>query len=184
MEIYEPAEDSELIKKHISALATGTVLDMGTGTGVLALEAAQHAEKVVALDINPTAIHYCNTYANHPKVKYHQSDLFTAFSQNAKNTISPSRFDLIIFNPPYLPADAKYPDIALDGGKKGHEIIEKFLKQARKHLKKNGTILLLFSSLTNQNKIHQILAQQQYKFTEMDRQKLDFETLYVYRVTA
>ena len=58
------------------------------------------------------------------------------------------KFDTIIFNPPYLPSDPKLKDLTLDGGKKGYELIQKFLKQAKKHLEKKGIILLLFSPFT------------------------------------
>ena len=51
------------------------------------------------------------------------------------------KFDTIIFNPPYLPSDPKLKDLTLDGGKKGYELIQKFLKQAKKYLEKNGIIL-------------------------------------------
>ena len=101
-----------------------------------------------------------------------QSDLF----QNIKE-----KFDTIIFNPPYLP-DQEPKDLALDGGKQGYELTEKFLKHAKTHINKNGTILLLFSSLTNKEKINDILKTNNYTFKEVDQLKLDFEELYIYKI--
>ncbi|MFH1053229.1 MAG: hypothetical protein V1740_02315, partial [Candidatus Woesearchaeota archaeon] len=52
-----------------------------------------------------------------------------------------NRFDLIIFNPPYLPEDKREPkDSRLNttAGKKGYEIVIKFLQKARKYLRKDG----------------------------------------------
>ncbi len=66
------------------------------------------------------------------------------------------RFDLITFNAPYLPLDSREPkssQLATTGGKKGDEISLEFLKQAKKHLNKNGKIFLLISSLTPMDKI-------------------------------
>jgi len=65
-------------------------------------------------------------------------------------------YDLITFNAPYLPFDSREPkssQIATTGGIRGDEISIKFLKNARKHLDKDGKILLLVSSLTPINEI-------------------------------
>ncbi len=57
--IYDPREDSFLLQKQIKNYAKGLVLDMGTGSGILAEEAAKYAEKVIAADVNPEVIEYC-----------------------------------------------------------------------------------------------------------------------------
>ena len=54
------------------------------------------------------------------------------------------RFDTIIFNPPYLPDELKVKDLTLEGGKKGYEVIEKFLNDVSNHLKPDGAILIIF----------------------------------------
>ena len=55
---YEPHEDTMLLHKHIKKYAKGKdeVLEMGTGSGILAIEASRYAKHVVAVDINPKAI--------------------------------------------------------------------------------------------------------------------------------
>ena len=61
------------------------------------------------------------------------------------------KFDLIVFNPPYLPKDKREPldsQIITTGGKEGNEIINKFIRQSKKHLGKKGVIFLLVSSYT------------------------------------
>ena len=170
MQIYTPKEDSELLKSVIKKYAKGTILDMGTGTGILAKEATETAKKVLAVDINKKAIEYCKNNIKNEKITFKQSDLF----ENIKE-----KFDLIIFNPPYLPEDKKAKDISLDGGKKGHELIEKFLKQAKTHLKLNGKILLLYSSSTNKEKIQQIIKENNYDSKIIKTKKLFFEEIYV-----
>ncbi|MBU1201880.1 MAG: methyltransferase [Nanoarchaeota archaeon] len=170
--VYEPAEDSFLLLKQIKNYAKGLVLDVGTGSGILAEEAAKYADIVVAVDVNPEAVAYCTKKYKH--IEFRQSDLFSNV---------PEKFNLIIFNPPYLPTEKKAPDIVLDGGPKGYEIIERFLKFAKNHLKKGGVILLLFSSFSKKEKINKILSSEGYIYKEIAKQHIHFEDLYVYRVT-
>ncbi len=159
----------EKIKENI--LPNDSVLDMGTGSGILALEATKYAKKVTACDINDKVINQLK------KIKVVKSNLFS----NIK-----TKFDLIIFNPPYLPLDKNEPkqsQLATTGGKKGHETIERFINQADNYLKKNGRILLLFSSLTNKNKIDEIIQNNLFDTKLVASTNLFFEELYVYLIT-
>ena len=94
-------------------------------------------------------------------------------------------FDLIIFNPPYLP-DEKLEDEKskriTTGGKHGYEILEKFFSQANEHLNKNGKILIVFSSLTNKNKVNKLIKKNDFKFQLLESKKLFFEELYCYLI--
>ncbi|MBS1266859.1 MAG: Release factor glutamine methyltransferase [Candidatus Woesearchaeota archaeon] len=166
---YKPREDSYLIKKHIRKYAKGTVLDMGTGSGILALEAAKTAQKVIGADIS-IAIEKA---PKNKKITFIQSDLFS----NIKN-----KFDLIIFHPPYLPQDKGIEDKTLYGGKHGYETLVRFLINAKDYLKNNATILILFSSLTNKEIIDKSIKENLYKSKQLEEQKLDFEKLFVYEL--
>ena len=174
-EIYEPREDSQLIRKHIKRYAKGNVLDMGTGSGILAVEASKKADKVLGLDINIEAIKYCRRMHNSLKnVSFRQSDLFSKLSKKDK-------FDLITFNPPYLPEDKDdIKDIALYGGKHGHETIGKFLADVNDHLKDDGKTLLLFSSFTDKEKVDEIVRENLLKAKQVDKEHIFFEDLFVY----
>lgn len=167
--IYKPNDDSFLLQKQIKVYAKGSVLDMGTGSGILAEEAAKYADKVLAVDINKEAIR------EHPSIEFRESNLFSNIKES---------FDLITFNPPYLPSCAKDSDIALDGGKEGYELIERFLKQAKKHLNKDGVILLLFSSFSKKEEIKRILKKENYSYKEIAKQHIHFEDLYVYEIQS
>src|SRR3989338_1304496 len=92
--IYEPREDSVLLKKWVKKLVKGKVLDMGTGSGVQALAALEKTKDVLAADINPE----CVEYVKKKGVNALQSDLFSNITE---------KFDWIIFNPPYLPEDLR-----------------------------------------------------------------------------
>ncbi|MFP4111480.1 MAG: HemK2/MTQ2 family protein methyltransferase [Candidatus Woesearchaeota archaeon] len=174
--IYEPREDSFLLQKEVEKLAEGDCLDVGTGSGIQAHTAAQKKEvkTVTAIDINPDAIEYASKHNNHKKIRFTVSDLFAKLSRK--------KFDTIIFNPPYLPGDLRIKDVALDGGTRGYELIELFLSRAGPYLKKEGTILILFSSLTNKEKIDEILEKNLWTSRLLASQKIDFEELFVYSV--
>lgn len=159
--VYRDAEDSWLLQKQVEKLAKNKiVLDIGTGTGIQAITAAKSgAKEVIAVDINPDAVSLAkeNAKLNDVRINIFQSNLF----EIVKGT-----FDLIVFNPPYLPPN-KPKDMAWSGGK---NLIEKFLKQAKNFLNKNGKVIFVFSSLTKLPlKNIKIIAEQ----------KLPFETLYV-----
>lgn len=171
--IYEPREDSFLLQKCVREYAQGTVLEIGTGSGILAEEAAQsnNVASVLAVDIQEDVITHCRKTIKNKKITFRQSNLF----QNVKG-----KFDTIIFNPPYLPADKKYPDITLDGGRHGYEAIGIFLNKANNYLKENGNILLLFSSLTKKDKVDEIIRNNLFCAELINSEHLSFETLYVY----
>ena len=79
--IYESKEDSFLLQKHIKKHAKGIVLDLGTGSGILAEEAAKSKKvvKVYGVDIDKEAIKYCIRNQKSKKIIYAQSDLFSLF---------------------------------------------------------------------------------------------------------
>lgn len=170
--MYEPREDSYLLLEQVKRFAKGKVLDMGTGSGIQAL-AAKKADSVLAVDINKNTIEHCRKTIKNKKIRFLYSDLFS----NIK-----TKFDTIIFNPPYLPEDIKVKDLTLDGGKKGYEVMERFFSQARKHLNKNGKVLIVFSSLTKKKKVDKIIKKNGFKFKLLKKKKLFFEELYVYLV--
>jgi release factor glutamine methyltransferase len=173
--LYEPEEDSYLLQSFVKKLARGRVLDVGTGSGIQAIAAAEKKDvrEVVAVDIDKEAVAaLCNKKIK--KITALQSDLFSHVK---------GKFDTIIFNPPYLPADENDADLALDGGKKGHELIERFLSEAKKHLSKEGIILMVFSSRTGKEEVDTAIAREGYAYTALAEKDLPFfEKLYVYSI--
>lgn len=173
--IYEPAEDSYLLKGVVSTYAKGKrVLDMGSGSGILAIAAQKAgAESVLAVDIDSEVI----THLRSQGIESTQSDLFKKVK---------GEFDLIVFNPPYLPLD-KQEDAEskriTTGGKRGDELILRFLRQAVNHLASKGIILLLVSSLTPGKKIGSLLNKLSLQKKSVAHQKLFMEQLEVYEIT-
>ena len=169
--VYEPAEDSVLLKRNIKDYAKGKVLDMGTGPGILAEEAKKYASFVMGADIDKEAVEYCKDRI--AGVKFIQSDLFSNINE---------KFDTILFNPPYLPSKKVVQDPALDGGKHGYELIGRFIEQVPEHMEKDGRVLLLFSSYSKKERIEEIIKKNCLDFFEIDRENLFFEKLYVYLI--
>lgn len=140
--IYRPWEDSELLLSAVrKAVKPGMrVLDMGTGTGIIAVAAAELGAEVTACDINPDAVEAARKNATDAKVKVNLivSDLFENVS---------GKFDLITFNPPYLPPDSREDaESALNTTDSG--VIARFMEEADSHLNPGGSILIVVSSLT------------------------------------
>jgi HemK-related putative methylase len=115
------------------------VLDMGTGSGVCAVFAANHARRVVAVDINAAAVRCAsiNTLLNHldHKIEVRRGDLF--------EPVRGEQFDLVLFNPPFVrgaPKDSR------DGAWRSSDVAERFAAGLRAHLKPGGAALVLLST--------------------------------------
>ena len=148
--VYEPAEDSFLFAENLTVEKGAHVLDVGTGCGILGVLAAEKAAAVLVVDLNPYAIRCAkeNSVLNNldSKMAFMQADLLTAFDENAK-------FDLILFNAPYLPAAECEAETWIGrswaGGVNGRQVIDRFISQAQPHLETSGRVLLMQSTLAN-----------------------------------
>ena len=142
--VYQPAEDSQLLLKHAYPKFRGSILDMGTGSGYLAIEATFHpaVTNVVAVDINPESVKATKLRARFRgvEVDVRQGDLF--------KPIHDETFDLIMFNAPYLPSERESDESSWSGGIIGKEILVKFLNEAIKYLNPYGEILIIYSDQT------------------------------------
>ena len=130
--------DSSLVGRN------SEVLDMGTGSGVCAMFAAKYARRVVAVDINPAAVRCTeiNARLNHleHKIDVRHGDLFAA--------VPGERFDLILFNPPFLrgaPRDDR------DRAWRSSDVAERFAAGLRAQLNPGGFALVLLSTFGDGN---------------------------------
>ena len=119
--------------------ADAQVLDMGTGSGVCAVIAARHARRVVAVDINMAAVRCAgiNALLNQleHKIEVRHGDLFAP--------VPTERFDLILFNPPFLrgtPRDDR------DRAWRASDVAERFAAGLGAHLKPGGSALVVLST--------------------------------------
>jgi release factor glutamine methyltransferase len=148
--VYEPAEDSFLFAENLNVRRGCKVIDIGTGCGILAVIAAKKAAQVVAIDVNPYAVKCAKNNAQingiGNRISFVQGDLFAPLRIRKE-------FDLILFNAPYLPSEKNeknsWIEWAWAGGTSGRNVIDKFLCEAPKHIRPDGEILLMQSTLSN-----------------------------------
>ena len=186
-EVYEPAEDTFLLADYLAQVVeeTDTVLDMGTGCGILAVIAAMKALKVVATDLNPHAVECArlNIKTNNVsgKVDVRQGDLFKPLQKTEK-------FDLIIFNAPYLPSEPHeektWKGRAWAGGQSGREVIDRFIDEAPQYLKDGGRILLAQSTLASIEKTVTKFSKAGSEASVVAEKKFPFETIVIVQAKA
>ncbi|MBS3061532.1 MAG: methyltransferase [Candidatus Diapherotrites archaeon] len=173
--IYPIGEDSELLSSALFIPKNASCLDLGCGTGIQGITMAkQGAKKITFGDINPNALENAriNVLQNHVKtrVSFVQTDVFSNVSES---------FDVIAFNPPYVPSD-DIQWIETDGGKKGRKILDRFLETVSDHLSPAGEVFFLQTSLNGTKKTEEILRKKGFRFEIICRQKLFFEELLVF----
>ena len=143
-DVYDPLEDSFLLARAVEEYAFGKTIDIGTGSGIQGMVAAKKGCDVTFVDIDPDALECARANASENGVigNFIQSDLFESVAE---------KYNTVIFNPPYLPSQRvgsrKNLDLALDGGRDGREVIERFLSQYGEHVLEDHTILMVESSL-------------------------------------
>lgn len=153
------------------------VLDMGTGSGICALIAARRASRVVAVDLNPTAVRCAkiNVLLNglEHKVDVRHGDLF--------EPVRGCRFDLILFNPPFLRGE---PRSDADRAWRSSDVPERFAAGLREHLAPGGSSLLLLSTFGAAGVFLEELARCNLEVAARAQRTYVNERLSLYRVTA
>jgi len=172
--IYQPSDDSYLLEKQIKRFARGkSFLDMGAGTGIQSLAAkSAHAKSILACDINSKSVAHLKSLG----INSIKSNLFSKIK---------GKFDVIAFNPPYLPLDKREPklsQLSTTGGRYGDEVLIKFIKQLPAHLNPDGFALIVVSSLTPINKILFLLKKLNLKHEILSSKKLFMEELFAWKI--
>jgi len=155
---------------------------MGCGTGLISLKLASMAERVVAIDINPKAALNSQINARENlldgRIDVICTDLFTSLRKGIK-------FDLMTFNPPYLPVDNGRDELSLSwsGGKKGLRVISRFLLQASRFLKEEGVILMVVSSLTDIKRLKHLASDRGFSIEVIKSKRVGlFEELHLLKL--
>lgn len=181
--VYEPADDTFLIAEKMKVAEDDNVLDMGTGCGILAVLAAQKAQSVLAVDINPHAIQCASKNAENSGVKerieFRKGNLFLPIKKN-------ENFSLILFNPPYLPSEPNEEKSWIGktwaGGRNGRKIIDQFIVEASNFLAAGGKIQLVQSSLSNINRTIEMFSELDLRTTIIAQVKVAFESIVLLEV--
>ncbi|AKB47951.1 putative methyltransferase [Methanosarcina sp. Kolksee] len=178
--VYEPAEDSFLLADAAlkEAKPGMRILEIGTGSGFVSsvLLANLKEIRLVATEINPHAARCAKMNG----IEVIRTDLFRGIKSKNPETL----FDLILFNPPYLPTseEEKVPgwlNYAFDGGISGRDTLEKFLDEVRDYLKPGGEILVLISSITGLDAVKEKMETLGFAVEVVARKKVSFEELIV-----
>lgn len=175
-QVYQPEADTFLLLRAAQSeiRPSDRVLEIGTGSGHIARELSRVAE-IVVTDINPHAA-FC---ARECGVEVVRTDLAAGIR---------GPFDLILFNPPYLPTLPEeriddWLEYALDGGITGREVIERFAAEVGRILAFGGRILLLISSLTGLPETSAIFEKSGFRGAVVAEESLEDEKLYVLLIT-
>jgi len=174
--VYQPAEDSDLLARTAAErVASGDrVLDVGTGSGYVAATMAEAGAEAVGVDLSPLA---CREAADNG-VSVVRGDLVAPFRNDS--------FDLVAFNPPYLPtpAEAEWDDWmehALSGGEDGRRLVDPFLESVARVLAPGGEALLLVSSLTGPDAVRAYAREQGLTSAVLATENHPYEQLAVLR---
>jgi len=157
-DVLDPRGDTETLINYVIDRPVRSVLDLGTGSGVIAISLACEWKEVhvLATDISEAALFVAQENAKYfnvqDKIDFLKSDWFEAIE---------GKFDLIISNPPYIGLSEiseisqevlNYdPDVALFAGGDGLEAYEQIIPYLPKFLKPGGIVVLEIGASQSEN---------------------------------
>ncbi|WP_411576475.1 HemK2/MTQ2 family protein methyltransferase [Streptomyces mutabilis] len=174
--VYAPQEDTALLAGALSdeSLPPGAaVLDVGTGTGALALAAARRGGRVTAVDVSWRAVCAARVNAMRAgvRVRVRHGDLFTP--------VRGETFDLVLANPPYVPAPGagrrpRGAARAWDAGHDGRLVLDRICREIPGLLRPGGVLLLVQSALSDPERTVGNLREAGLKAAVSRRQRIGF----------
>ncbi len=173
--IYEPAEDSELLLEAALKEVRGEdeVIEIGAGSGFVAEKLKDKCRFLLTTDISP----YAAKELRRKGLDVIRTDIAKGIRK---------KFSLVLFNPPYLELEdnlkkGDWLDVAIDGGKGGVEVTERFLDSLRDIMDAKGRAILIASSY-NEPRIYTLLEEKGFRYEIIAERKLFFEKLYAIRI--
>jgi release factor glutamine methyltransferase len=155
--VYPPREDSLLLVPFARVARGSSLLEVGAGGGLAALEGARGGARVVATDLNPYALRRLRQRAQEERLPIDvvRTDLARGLG----------RFDRIVSNPPFLPTrpEDRDPDpwqnLALDGGPDGCRVTARIVASLPQHLALGGAAFVVVSSVQSESGLKAIRQQ-------------------------
>ena len=151
---FPPYLDSELLATSVRVGELESLLDVGTGSGIVALAAAETSLRVVATDINPAAVESTRQNAESlglaERVTVYESDLFPPPPAG--------RFDVVSFNPPY--SDHAAHDLAERSvWDPGHKVIQRFFADLSNYLRPGGRLYITWADFADFSVLEAVIAE-------------------------
>lgn len=164
---YAPSEDTFFFADCIADESGDSALEIGTGSGYLGKILQEKFSVVVGTDIN------------HSALKTQDYKIQNSVCCNGADALG-KEFDLVICNLPYLPSDS-VQDIAVDGGPEGLAVPLEIISSAVSHVKPEGRLLFLTSSLANYQVLIEKTKSMGFSAAILAKKQLFFEELIVVR---
>lgn len=167
-----PRPETELMVESVLKIYKSKrfkILDIGTGSGCILLSILAECKKAsgTGLDISKNALKVAKKNA-----KLLDLSLRSKFVNKSIGDYFPGKFDLIVSNPPYIKSPEMFklqpdvknfePNIALNGGNDGLDVIKKVIYKSRSILKLNG-ILAIEIGNKQYKKVSQILKKNNFR---------------------
>ena len=175
--VYIPSDDTFLLAENLEIKEGQSVLEIGTGSGLVSMYASLLSDDVTATDINYNALELAEKnfkLNNINTIRLEFGDLF----EPVKN----EKFDVILFNTPYLPTNSD--DIiddelnyAFDGGLNGREVIDRFINEVSNHLNDKGIVQIIQSSLSDNNRTLDMFDRNGFVAEIAESEKFFFEEI-------
>ncbi|MFE3637230.1 HemK2/MTQ2 family protein methyltransferase [Streptomyces sp. NPDC059168] len=174
--VYAPQDDTALLAEALreEGPAPGArVLDVGTGSGALALAAARHGAEVTAVDVSRRAVWTArlNARLTGLPVRIRRGNLF--------GPVADGTYDLILANPPYVPAPGggRAPhgrSRAWDAGLDGRLLVDRICRDAPGLLRPGGVLLLVHSALSGPGRTLELLRAAELEAAVVRRRWIEF----------
>ena len=146
--VYIPAEDSYMLADNLQIKKGQSVLEIGTGSGIVAMYASRLTDNITVTDINFDACELA-------RKNFEANDIenIEILFGNLFEPVENRKFDVILFNTPYLPTEdgevlEDTINYAFDGGLNGRKVIDLFLNEVGNHLNDGGIVQMIQSSLS------------------------------------
>ena len=175
--VYIPSDDTFLLAKNLEIKEGQSVLEIGTGSGLVSMYASLLTDDVTATDINYNALELAEKnfkLNNINTIKLEFGDLF--------EPVKDKKFDVILFNTPYLPTDSE--DIinddlnyAFDGGLDGRKVIDRFINEVSNHLNDKGIVQIIQSSLSDNDRTLDMFDRNGFVAEIAESEKFFFEEI-------
>ena len=175
--VYIPSDDTFLLAENLEIKEGQSVLEIGTGSGLVSMYASLLTDDVTATDINYNALELAEKnfkLNNINTIKLEFGDLF--------EPVKDRKFDVILFNTPYLPTDSD--DIinddlnyAFDGGLDGRKVIDRFINEVSNHLNDKGIVQIIQSSLSDNDRTLDMFDRNGFVAEIAESEKFFFEEI-------